>query len=229
MSSVSGMLDCPEPHRLAEWILTSKPFGLRHISECRICSRTAQEIDAVMGILAAHDDEVFDADLGLPGEVDEELASMLPEVSGRSPGGDPTKQRTAPSWFTAGKGWRAIAATIAGLAVCLWALMATPVQLPVGREWRGQVTMLTAAAVFDPATAVLELTWRRVDGADRYVVRAWTSAGRLLSERTLTEQTTSLDLPVGTETLRLYWAIDAWAGHTRVGRSGMGETELTHR
>ncbi len=228
-STASRTPACPEPQMLAEWVLSSDPVGLRHLSQCPNCIRTAGELDAVATLLWTCADEIFDP-TAEPGV--ELLGSVGPPVARpprRPPHGRPEVSPALQPSFIRNRPRRVVAAILAGLGVGIGAFLATPVQLPQGGELRGQTMMLIATATFEPATETLRLVWRAVPGVDRYTVRAWNSEGRLLAERTLTSRATAIDLSIRSGTPRVYWAVDAWAGHSRVGRSGMGETEMSYR
>lgn len=228
-STARGTPACPEAQTLAEWVLSSDPVGLHHLSKCRRCAQTAGEFGSGAMLLCAHAEEIFDLSARPVAEL---LGSAIPPVTNH-PGSLQRKWHAAPRSVSTSPvrapPQRVVAAIFAAVAVCVGALLTTPVQLAPGGELRGQTMTLIAAATFDPSTKILRLAWHEVAVADRYVVRVWNSEGRLLKEQTLAAPSTELDMAIRPETLRTYWAIDAWAGHTRVGRSGMGETELSHQ
>lgn len=226
-STASSMRRCPEPRILAEWVISADPVGLHHLAKCRDCAKTAGELDSVVTMLAVHAEEIFDLETELADEFHDEVGPSVARVPGKLQAyAQPLSKFIS---IVRDRRRHFVAAIVAGLAVCVGALLTTPVQFPPGGELRGQTTTLTASATFEPSTRILNLVWREDALADRYVVRVWNGEGELLEERTLSAPAAEFDLLIRSAVIRTYWAIDAWAGHSRVRRSGMGETDLIHQ
>ena len=190
---------CPRQLDLARHGLRPDPGAAAHIGTCAVCRAATRDYVSLGAALAA---------AGPSSRSDADAADVdARPVDRAGPGGLTLSLRAAAAMIL--------------LLLGGWAVTLRSVD-PAAWSMRGPTVALLEGAAHRSPDGALEIRWRPLEGVTRYDVRVWDQDGRLLAQRSVGPDQSTVPARLPTEADgELLWLVRAFDEHREIASSGV--------